>query len=142
MTAKIKKTYPDNDRDFVIPSSPWLWVMNLGLLLVLAATAMPLLQVSGLVWRYLFCAGALLALVGRICAPFYSGSILRVRRLNRLELWSCIMFCAAGFFMWYIPERTDWLAFTLAGGSIQIYTSFMMARVLSKELKKRKGKSA
>lgn len=128
----------NNSSDFTIPSSPWLWIMNLGLLLIVAAAALPLLHVSGDTFRYIYTAGAALALIGRICAPSYKGSIIRVRRLARIELWSCIVFCVGAFFIWYNRgQATDWLAFTLAGGVLQVYTSIMIPRTLAKELRRR-----
>ena len=129
----------NNNKDFTIPSSPWLWVMNIGLLLILTGTAIPLLQASfdNNLFRYLFSAGAALAFIGRLIAPSYKGSVLRVRRLARIELWSCVAFCVGAFFMWYTPERLDWLAFTLAGGVLQIYSSLMSAYSLRKELRRR-----
>ena len=128
-----KPLTPDTD-DFTIPSSPWLIVMNIGLLMIVAGTALPLLHVDAAVWRYIYCAGALLALLGRACAPAYKGSVMRVRRLGRIELWSCIM--------WYEPEQPrDWIAFTLAGGALQVYASIMTARTLTKELAARKKSS-
>lgn len=130
-----------NTDDFTLPASPWLWLMNTGLLLIVAGTALPLLHIEGDMYRYLYTAGALLALIGRIFAPGYKGSILRVRRLGRIELWSCIIFCAGAFFMWYNKTQAkDWLAFTLAGGALQIYTSLMIPRTLSKEMKLRSTK--
>ena len=108
-----KPLTPDTD-DFTIPPSPCL------------------------IWP----TGALLALLGRACAPAYKGSVMRVRRLGRIELWSCIIFCVAGFFMWYEPEQPrDWIAFTLAGGALQVYASIMTARTLTKELAARKKSS-
>lgn len=129
----------NNDKDFTIPSSPWLWVMNIGLLLILVGTAMPLLRANfdSNIFRYIFSAGAALAFIGRLIAPSYKGSLLRVRRLARIELWSCIAFCIGAFFMWYTPERLDWLAFTLAGGVLQVYSALMSAHTLRKELRKR-----
>lgn len=121
--------------DFTIPSSPWLWLMNAGLLLIVAGTVLPLLRVEDPLFRWLYSAGALVALIGRILAPSYKGAVLRVRRLARIELWSCVIFCAGAFFMWYTPERLDWLAFTLAGGVLQVYSSLMSAHTLRKELR-------
>ena len=133
-----------NDIDFTIPSSPGLWVMNIGLLMILIGTALPLffpnLEVTiynQQLFRYIFSAGAVLAFIGRLIAPSYKGSVLRVRRLARIELWSCIAFCVGAFFMWYTPQKLDWLAFTLAGGVLQVYSSLMSAHSLRKELNKR-----
>ena len=123
--------------DFTIPSSPWLWLMNAGLLLIVAGTVLPLLRIEGSLFRWLYSAGAVIALIGRVLAPSYKGSVLRVRRLARIELWSCVIFCAGAFFMWYTPERLDWLAFTLSGGVLQVYSSLMSAHTLNKELRAR-----
>ena len=71
-------------------------------------------------------------LIGRIFSS-YKGDNLRLKRLYRIESWSAIFFCVAVFFMFY--ERAgarDWLAFTLAGGAIQIYTSIMIPRTIAK----------
>ncbi len=125
--------------DFTIPASPWLWVMNVGLLLIVIGTALPLLHVEGDMFRYLYSVGAVLALVGRVLAPSYRGAVTRVKRLARIELWSCVVFCVAAFFMWYNDGETrDWIAFTLAGGVLQVYSSIMTARTLTKELNRRK----
>lgn len=111
----------------------WLWLMNVGLLLIMLGTAMPLLNPESTAFRYVFTIGAVLATVCRIITPGYQGKVLRVKRLARIEVWACIMFCVAAFFMWYQPGRSaDWLAFTLAGGVLIIYTAFMIPRALRK----------
>lgn len=107
--------------------------MNVGLLLIMAGTALPLLDPTSTVFRYIFTAGAALAVTCRLITPGYQGKVVRVKRLARIEIWACVMFCAAAFFMWYSPERAaDWLAFTLAGGVLLIYTAFMIPRALRK----------
>lgn len=112
--------------------------MNLGLLLIVAGTALPLIRLDGILFRYIYSAGAIIALGARIAAPAYKGTIIRVIRLGRIEMWSCIAFCIAAFFMWYQPNTArDWLAFTLAGGALQIYTSLMIPATLRKEQKSR-----
>lgn len=137
---RSKKQNNDPAADFILPSSPWLWIMNLGLLLIVAATALPLFHVTGDTFRWIFSAGALLAIAGRLCAPGYRGTIVRVRRLARIEMWACIVFCAGAFFMWYDRQSTDWLAFTLAGGLLEVYVSLMIPRTLSKEMRQRGAK--
>ncbi len=99
----------------------------LGLLAIAAATLIPIYQGSfsySALSRWLYTIGAAVLLLSRL---FGSVSVadLRLRRLYRIESWSAIFFCVAAFFMWY-PEGSprDWLAFTLAGAAIQIYTSF------------------
>lgn len=120
--------------DHELPSSPWMWVMNAGLLLIVAGTALPLFNVDSSAFRYIYTAGALIALIGRIFSPRYKGSIFRVRRLHHISFWSCVIFCVGAFFMWYGGRgTTDWLAFTLAGGILQIYASVMITRTIEKE---------
>lgn len=135
---KSRNHTPDPSQDFTVPASPWLWLMNAGLLLIVGATALPLLGVYGDLFRWIFTAGAALALTGRTFAPKYRGTITRVRRLNRIEFWSCAAFAVGAFFIWFDRTSTDWLAFTLAGGALQIYSSVMQAITMTKELKARK----
>lgn len=113
-----------------MPHQAWLIAVNIGLLLIVAATALPLFHIMGLVPRSLFTAGAALVLIGRLFAPSVKEQSLRVRRLCRLEVWVGIIFCAGAFFMWYTPERMDWLAFTLAGAAVQIYVSMALPRAI------------
>lgn len=107
---------------------PWAqWIAVAGLLLVFAATAMPLLKISQELYRWIYAAGAVMAIAGRACAKSPSPD-LRVRRLVRLELWAAIMFGVGAFFMFWYPRQTDWMAFTLAGGAIEVYASLMRPR--------------
>lgn len=114
---------------------PWLqWVVNAGLLLVMAATALPIAGVEGDAYKYIYAAGALMVVAGRLFMP-YRGDNLRVKRLCRIEVWAGIMFCAGAFFIFYRQYGvgpTDWIAFTLAGAALQIYTSIMIPRAASK----------
>jgi len=127
-----------SEYDFTIPSSPWLWLMNLGLILIVAGTAMPLIQLDSNLFRYIYTVGAAIAMAGRIAAPKYRGTIVRIIRLSRIEFWSCVAFCAGAFFMWYNQTGArDWLAFTLAGGVLQVYASLMTSLTMKKELKSR-----
>lgn len=101
----------------------------LGLILVMAGLSMPLMLNSyqGDTFRYVFAAGAMLSLLGRLFSPTYKGSDLRLRRLMRLQSWSAIFYCVAAFFCFY--EKTnlrDWIAFTLAGAVVQIVCSVMI----------------
>lgn len=115
-------------------NSPWLWVMNIGLLLVMAGTAMPLLLMEGNAFQYIYATGAVATLIGSILMPKYKGPTLRIKRLARMQIWSGIFFCAGAFFMYYYDRsRMDWLAFTLAGAIIMVYTNIMISRLLKKE---------
>lgn len=117
------------------PSQLLLALVSIGLLLIMGATVMPLFQFNGDTFRYIYAAGAALVLIGRLFTP-YKGSNFRVKRLCRIEFWSALFFAVAVFFLFYPNAgRTDWLAFTLAGGIIQIYTSIMIPRTLAKAQK-------
>ena len=98
----------NNDKDFTIPSSPWLWVMNIGLLLILAGTAMPLLRANfdSDIFRYIYSAGAALAFIGRLVAPSYKGSVLRVRRATRLARFHPSRWRASGIFCTNVCSHT------------------------------------
>ena len=117
--------------------SPWLTTLvTLGLLAIVIATLIPLIN-HGFEhpwFRYLYAAGAVMVLAGRLFTP-YTGKHPRMKRLARLESWSGIFFCVAAFFMFYDPNSNrDWLAFTLAGGAIQALVTFISARVARKAL--------
>lgn len=114
-------------------TTPAMLATIIGLILVMAGTALPLLRLDTEIYRYIFSAGAILVMVGRLFMP-YKGPSLRIKRLCRLEVWSGLFFCAAAFFMfWKGAGPTDWIAFTLAGAAIQIYTSIMIPRTRRKE---------
>lgn len=112
-------------------------MVTVGLLAIVIATLTPLIGGGfDITWyRYLYAAGAILTLAGRLFAP-YTGTHPRMKRLYRLESWSSIFFCVAAFFMFYDPmHNRDWLAFTLAGGAVQIVSTILSTRLARKELK-------
>ena len=110
-------------------------LITVGLLMIAAGILMPILQggsIANDTFRYIYAAGAVILLIGRI-ATRYKGDNQRLKRLYRIETWSSVFFCAAAFFLFY--DKTifrDALAFTLAGGVIQVYTSIMIPRALKK----------
>lgn len=117
------------------PAGTWIILMTLAMLLIVAGTVIPVFRLHTPVYKYIYTAGAALLLVTRLFTP-YKGKVHRLRQLYRIESFSAIFFCVAAFFMFYEPySARDWLAFTLAGGAVQIYTSIMIPRVISKELK-------
>ena len=123
------------------PSAFILLMITISMLLIVAGTILPLFNTGGILFKYIYATGALLLLIGRLLTP-YKGDDLRVKRLYRIETWSAIFFCVAVFFMFYEGAgRTDWLAFTLAGGIIQIYTSIMIPRAIAKAAQKQKGEN-
>ncbi|MDE6100557.1 MAG: hypothetical protein K2G01_05880 [Paramuribaculum sp.] len=123
-----------------MPRQAWLVAVNIGLLLIVAGTALPLFHILGDPVRIIYSAGALTVLVGRLFAPSVKGVSLRIRRLCRLEVWVGIIFCAGAFFMWYMPQRMDWMAFTLAGAVVQVYVSMAVPKALASE--KEAGKTS
>lgn len=105
-----------------------------GMLLIIIAVLLPILGKGVLTARWIYAAGAAVNLVGRFMVQGrVSGMPLRLKRLYRLEMWSGIFFAVAAFFMFYTPATSDWLAFTLAGGAVLVYTSLMIAREMRKK---------
>ncbi len=110
-------------------------LVNVGLLLAMAATILAMPIFYSPVARWLMAGAAVAVLVGRFISP-YTGKVIRVKRLRRIELWVGAFFGVAAFFMFYYPQDArDWLAFTLAGGFLQAYTSLMLPRAMKQALK-------
>lgn len=108
--------------------------VTVGMLMIATAIVIPIFtgSITSDLFRYIYAAGAMLLLTGRLVSS-YEGTNLRLKRLYRLETWSAVFFCVAAFFLFY--DRTllrDPLAFTLAGGLIQTYTSIMIPRQIGK----------
>ena len=138
MGKSIKGDYKsvgvNSSENIITSKAVFLWMITIGMLLVAAGTVMPLLmQGTGSdLYKYVYGGGALMLLIGRIFTT-YKGDNLRLKRLYRIEGWSAIFFCVAVFFMFYEDASSrDWIAFTLAGGAIQIYTSIMIPRTIAK----------
>lgn len=111
-----------------------LSLITIGMLLICAGIIVPFfVGVNGMAYKILYAAGAVMLLVGRVFTP-YRGENMRFKRLYRIESWGAIFFCVAAFFLFYPPGNNlrDVLAFTLAGGAIQIYTSIMISLRLKK----------
>ena len=129
-----KSVGANSSENIITSKTVFLWMITIGMLLVAAGTVMPLLmQGTGSdLYKYVYGGGALMLLIGRIFTT-YKGDNLRLKRLYRIEGWSAIFFCVAVFFMFYEDASSrDWIAFTLAGGAIQIYTSIMIPRTIAK----------
>lgn len=99
---------------------------TLGLLSIMVATLLPLLKIGNGYHKYIYAAGALILLIGRFIAPSLKDAPMRLRRLLRLEIWTALIFVVGAVFTFL--RGTDWIAFTLAGGLITIYTSIMIPR--------------
>lgn len=123
------------------PSTLMVVIATVGLLTIAIGTLLPILsikygsQVAGW-WKYVYAAGALCFLVGKLFSP-YTGTNPRIKRLYRIESWSAVFFCVAAFFLFLGTDmmRDVW-AFTLAGGALLIFTTIAIPRVIKKELKR------
>ncbi|MBQ4344641.1 MAG: hypothetical protein IJC40_01895 [Muribaculaceae bacterium] len=117
------------------PKPVFLWLVTIGMLMIAVGTVMPMWLPGNLHFMYIYSLGAVLLLIGRLFSP-YRGDNARLKRLYRIESWSAIFFCVAAFFLFYEGGTLrDWLAFTLAGGAIQVYTSIMIPRTIAKAQK-------
>lgn len=105
----------------------------LGLIIIMASMTLPVLHVARSIITWVYASGALLLLIGRLMQPTPGGATLKLRRLLRLEVWTALIFAAGAVFL-YLPvkpgagEGNDWIAFTLAGGVLTLYTSIMIPR--------------
>lgn len=77
----------------------WPWVTSAGLILIAIGVLMPILGIGGPAFKWVYGAGAVVSLIGRIMTP-YKGDILRVKRLHRIEAWSSIFYSLCS-----IPEQ-------------------------------------
>jgi len=100
-----------------------------GLLAIMTASALPLLRMGHGWFGWLYAAGALLVLVGRLLNKVPKDCPLRLKRLLRMEVWTALVFVAGAVFT-FLNDRggNDWLAFTMAGGVLTLYTSIMIPR--------------
>ncbi len=99
---------------------------TIGLLAIMTAALLPLLKVAADYNKYIYAGGALLLLISKFIAPALKDAPLRLRRLMRIEIWTALIFVAGAVFS-FLPG-SDWIAFTLAGGLLTIYTSIMIPR--------------
>ena len=94
-------------------------LVTIGLLAIMTAAFLPLVHMGGSYNRYIYAAGAIALLEG-----------LRLRRLLRVEIWTALIFVVGAVFL-FLPSAgaTDWIAFTIAGGVLTVYTSIMIPRI-------------
>lgn len=136
---KTGKNYTPEEITGPRPAAIITIAIALGLLLIAVGTLIPILNARDTAYvdmaptfKYIFAAGGAILLIARIFST-YKGKILRLKRLYRIELWSALFFCVGAFFLFYEPDSTrNWIAFTLAGAAIQLYTSFMIPRTVRK----------
>ena len=103
-------------------------LVTIGLLAIMTAAFLPLVHMGGSYNRYIYAAGAIALLAGRIIAPAVKDAPLRLRRLLRVESWTALV---VGAVFLFLPSAgaTDWIAFTIAGGVLTVYTSIMIPRI-------------
>lgn len=106
-------------------------IASIGLLVYMVALFLLQWQPAE-VCRWIAATGALIVIVARLFSA-YKGPDLKLKRLLRIQAWSGIFFCAATVFL-FIPDGSlrDFIAFTLAGAVIQIYTSIAIPRSFKK----------
>ncbi|MCM1077270.1 MAG: hypothetical protein NC411_07925 [Bacteroides sp.] len=106
-----------------------LVMTTVGLLAIMTAAFLPLIHVAYGWTRYVYAAGAVILFIGRLVAPRVKDAPLRLRRLLHMEVWTALIFMAGAVFM-FLPSAggKDWIAFTLAGGFLTLYTSIMIPR--------------
>ncbi|MBD5322362.1 MAG: hypothetical protein K2G05_04870 [Duncaniella sp.] len=104
-----------------------------GLILIMAALALPVLHIGREYIMWVYAVGAALLLAGRLLTPVPAGASVKLRRLLRMEVWTALVFVAGAVFL-FLPVTpgagagNDWIAFTLAGGVLTVYTSLMIPR--------------
>jgi len=122
------------------PKTAMVVLSTVGLLIIAVGALLPIFAVklgpqAVEWWKYVYAAGALCFLTGKIFTP-YTGSHPRVKRLYRIESWSAVFFCVAAFFLFWSDSGTrDVWAFTLAGGVLLIFTTIAIPRTIKKALK-------
>lgn len=129
MSKKTNKNKPQNpvaDKRRELISTV---MVTLGLMSIMVAAFLPLIHINQDWTRYLYAAGALVLLIGRFVAPRVKDAPLRLRRLLHMEIWTALIFIVGAVFL-FLPSAggKDWLAFTLAGAALTIYTSVLIPR--------------
>ena len=84
--------------------------------------------------RWIFTAGALIVLTGRLI-DLYRGPSLRLRRLHVILVFSALLYCASASMRFIYQGTNNWIAFLLAGIVIQLYASWMIDREQGKDEK-------
>ena len=117
------------------------WAGAAGLLVMLAAAVLPLLDVHAEWVRWVFCGGAVVVLLSRLFTPS-PGTSVRVRRLHRISIMGAVLYCvsAATLLLPRLSTRwalalagNEWIAFLLAGAVLQLYASVVTDRELRQQ---------
>lgn len=111
-----------------------------GLLVMLVAAVLPLLNVTAEWVRWTYAAAAVVVLVARLFTPS-PGNSLRVRRLHRIGIMGAVLYCVSAA-MLFLPRLStqwalalngnEWVAFLLAGAVLQLYAMVVTDRELKK----------
>ena len=115
----------------------------IGLVIMLAAAALPLAGVVADWVRWAYAAGAVVVLVARLLTPS-PGTSLRVRRLHRIGIMGAVLYCLSAAVMllprlspqWTVSlslTGNEWIAFLLAGAVLQLYASVVTDRELRQQ---------
>lgn len=113
-------------------------ILALGMIILLLAAFLPLINVLSPLTRYAFAGAAILVTLVRILQRAFRRKqkfSLRVRRLFTLEFWSAMCYMVSAFMLFYDPYHSTWLGFLTAGAVIQIYAAFMIDYQLKKDAK-------
>ncbi len=109
-----------------------LVIVGMIMMIVMAVTPLLVNHQLNMEWmRWIFIAGALIVLVGRLI-DIYRGPSLRLKRLHVILLFSALLYCASGSMMFIFQGTNNWIAFLLAGVMVQLYASWMIDREQSK----------
>lgn len=110
------------------------WIANVGLILLLITIILPLIKIEPMIWQTLYAVAAGILLIARIFFTDYSAPGMRARRLKRMGLWSALFFAAGCVFAWFPSTApVEWLAFFLAGGVLQAYSSLALPAAMNQK---------
>lgn len=101
-----------------------------GMLMMVVMAVTPLLPNNNInmeLMRWVFTAGALIVLLGRLIG-MYRGSSLRIKRLHGILVFSGLLYCASASMMFIFQGTNNWIAFLLAGLVVQLYASWVLER--------------
>ncbi len=116
------------------------WVGAIGLLVMLVAAVLPLLNVNDDWVRWTYAAATVVVLITRLLTPS-PGKTLRLKRLHRIGIMSAVLYCTSAA-MLFLPRLStrwalslngnEWVAFLLAGAVMHLYASWVTERELAK----------
>lgn len=153
MAKKRLDKSPAGEKNIELRRKKMEGVATFGLILVAVAMFAPFASFGGNInWlsigKWIYAAGALIFTFARIAGVNDPRESLRLRRLRRLEFWAGMAFCVGAFFWFYNENKfadnpwvgplaivRDTVLFSLAGASIQVIASWMIAFRQKKEAK-------